>query len=266
MFERSAVSDVAVMHEMLAIIRRSEAKWLLRHYFSHQVRAKTIVQMYRVNKLKTCNWIQNPAATPEWIQSLARHWAYSAYMYPKRLVLCSAGFIWALVVLSSCSLLSRSDTASPSDSPSASPTATASTSKSPIASSASPSTTPKVPQLTASASQIDCQDGTAYLMWQANHISGNAKMKIADLQCESGGPKFGQVIETFTLLNGKWVSQGLASGPDISIRTIGECLDGLVSKLTCPAQTLSEDGTQLDGSVLITIDAENTSWEFTANN
>ena len=178
----------------------------------------------------------------------------------------AVGLLCTLIGLSSCSLLSQSDSASPSHSTSVSPTATVTPSASPTDPAVSPSASPTAPELTANASQIDCQDGPAHLMWQANHTLGNVAIKIADLQCESGGPKFGQVIETFTLTNNKWVSQGLASGPDIAVRTIGECIDDLVNNISCPAQALSEDGTQLDGSVLVTLDAENTSWEFTANN
>jgi len=174
----------------------------------------------------------------------------------------SVGLLCSLIVLSSCSLLSQSDSASPSNSTSVSPTATVTPSESPTDPAVSPSASPTAPELTASASQIDCQDGQARIVWQANHTLGNVAMKIADLQCESGGPKFGQVIETFTLTNNNWVSQGQASGPDISIRTIGECLDDLVNTLSCPAQTLSEDGKQLDGFLVITIGAENTTWQF----
>lgn len=103
-------------------------------------------------------------------------------------------------------------------------------------------------------------------MWQANHFDGKTAMKIADLQCENGGPKFGQVIETFNLSNGKWNSQGFASGPDIAVRTIGQCIDDLVNKISCPAQALSEDGTQLDGQIVITIVSKYSSWTFESNN
>lgn len=183
-------------------------------------------------------------------------------MRPPRKLHPFIGLICSLAILSSCSLINRTDTAVPSTSPSTAPTATVSPSKSPSELPVSPSASPATPELTASASEIDCQDGPAYLMWQANHTDGKTSMKIADLQCESGGPKFGQVIETFILSNGKWVSQGLASGPDISVRTIGECVDDLVNKISCPAQTLSEDGKQLDGYLVITIGAENTTWQF----
>jgi len=99
-------------------------------------------------------------------------------------------------------------------------------------------------------------------MWQASHNDGKTHLKIADVQCESGESSFGQVIETFKLVNGVWVSKGLASGPDVSFRTTGECVDDLVNTLSCPAQTLSEDGKQLDGFLVITIGAENTTWQF----
>ena len=99
-------------------------------------------------------------------------------------------------------------------------------------------------------------------MWQADHMSGNVAMKVADLQCEGGGPQFGQVIETFKLLNGKWVSQGLASGPDVSVRTIGECTDNLVNRISCPAQALSEDGKQIDAYLVISIGLTDTTWQF----
>ena len=174
----------------------------------------------------------------------------------------SFGLLCGLIVLSSCSLLSQSDSASPSNSTSVSPTATVTPSESPTESSVSPSSSPTTPELTASASQIDCQVGPAHLMWQANHTLGNVAMKIADLQCESGGPKFGQVIETFSLENGKWISQGLASGPDLSFRTVGQCLDDLVNTISCPAQALSEDGSKLEGNLSIALTDKNATWQF----
>lgn len=182
-----------------------------------------------------------------------------------RLTGSSIGLICALLILSSCSLINRKESASPSDTASVQPTASASASQTSIKPSVSPSNLPKAPKLTTSASQIDCQDSSGYIKWQANHTFGDASMKIADLQCESGGPKFGQVIETFILSNGTWVSQGLASGPDISMRTIGECFDDLVNKISCPAQALSEAGNPLDGNLVITVDPENTTWQFNAS-
>jgi len=167
--------------------------------------------------------------------------------------------VFGLLALSSCSFFGHTDSATASDTPSATKTATTQPTTKP---STSASAKPTPPVLSASASQIDCQDGPGVLMWQADHISGNVAMKVADLQCESGGPKFGQVIETFTLLNGKWVSQGLASGPDISMRTIGECTDHSVNKISCPAQALSEDGNQVDAYLFISIGVKDTTWQF----
>ena len=174
----------------------------------------------------------------------------------------SVGLLCTLIVLSSCSLLSQSDSASPSNSTSVSPTATVTPSESPTDPAVSPSASPTAPELTASASQIDCQDGQAHIVWQANHTLGNVAMKIADLQCESGGPQFGQVIETFSLENGKWISQGLASGPDLSFRTVGECIDDLVNSISCPAQALSEDGSKLEGNLSIALTDKNATWQF----
>ena len=165
------------------------------------------------------------------------------------------------LTLSGCSLFKQSHSKNSGDSPSTSSSASASLPEP----SASVSAKPTQPALTASASQIACQDGSGHLMWQANQIVNGEPLKIADLQCESGGPKFGQVIESFSLAEGKWVSQGLVSGPDLAFRTIGECIDDLVSKISCPAQALSEDGSQLDGTLLITLERENASWQFTAN-
>ena len=182
-----------------------------------------------------------------------------------RLTGTSIGLICALVILSSCSLMNRKEPTSPSDTASVQPSASASASQTSAQPSVSPSNLPKAPKLTSSASRIDCQDSPGYIMWQADHTFGEVSMKIADLQCEMGGPKFGQVIEIFILSNGTWASQGLASGPDISVRTIGECLDDLVNKISCPAQALSEAGNPLDGNLVITIDSQNTTWQFNAN-
>lgn len=172
----------------------------------------------------------------------------------------STALLLGLLSLSACAFFGQKDSAAPTTSKSSSPTVSASqlTAKP----TSSPSETSATPELAASSSQIDCQDGPGYLMWQADRITGNARLKIADLQCESGGPKFGQVIETFSLENGKWVSQGLASGPDLSVRTVGECLDDLVRTISCPAQALSEDGSKLEGNLSITWTGTNATWQF----
>jgi hypothetical protein len=103
-------------------------------------------------------------------------------------------------------------------------------------------------------------------MWQGQHEWQGVTLRIADLQCDVGtAPKFGQVIETFMLTKGGWVSQGLASGPDLALRTIGKCLDELVNKTSCPAQILSESGGQIDGTLWITATRRHTTWSFTAN-
>jgi len=177
-----------------------------------------------------------------------------------KIVTTSAALVLALLTLAACSFLGAKDSAGPTNSESAAPTSM------PTKSSAKPNTsasaTPTTPELSASSSQIDCQDGPGFLMWQANRITGNSRLKIADLQCESGGPKFGQVIETFSLENGKWISQGLASGPDLSFRTVGECLDDQVNTIACPAQALSEDGSKLEGNLSIALTDKNATWQF----
>lgn len=130
----------------------------------------------------------------------------------------------------------------------------------------SPTAKPSATALNARASQIECQSGPGYIMWQSQHVVGNITLKIADLQCDSStAPKFGQVIESFTLIGGVWVSQGLASGPDVSFRTIGQCLEDLVNKTSCPAQIVSEDGGQIDGTLTIASRTKHTTWNFTAN-
>jgi hypothetical protein len=175
----------------------------------------------------------------------------------------ATGIFCLLVTVASCAGHRQSARSSATTSYSPSSSAT------PLSSSAtsSPSPTSSVlPELTANDSKIHCPNGTGFLMWQGQYDWQGVTLRIADLQCEDGtAPKFGQVIETFILTNGSWVSQGLASGPDLAFRTIGQCLDDLVNKTSCPAQILSEAGGQIDGTLLITATRRHTTWSFTAN-
>lgn len=125
--------------------------------------------------------------------------------------------------------------------------------------------TPEVqlPELTAYVSQLTCENASPSIMWQGlQKPTPGATVKVAELQCgASESPEFGQVIETFSLQDGKWVSQGLASGPDASWRTIGSC-SFAPNRYTCPAQTLTEAGTPIDMILVIDVGASATTWKL----
>lgn len=115
-------------------------------------------------------------------------------------------------------------------------------------------------------SAVDCaelgNDGLPLVTQQASMTIDEQAFQIATVACSNDtGEASAEVVESFIRDGQTWASNGLASGPDIAFRTTGECsTDG--TQIQCPANAVSEDGSDVSGMIVITQDNGQPVWNF----
>lgn len=115
-------------------------------------------------------------------------------------------------------------------------------------------------------SAVDCtelgNDGLPLVTQQASMTIDEQNFQIATVACSNDtGEASAEVVESFIRDGAMWASNGLASGPDVAFRTTGECIgDG--SQIQCPANAVSEDGSDISGMIVITADNGQPVWNF----
>lgn len=138
----------------------------------------------------------------------------------------------------------------------------------PVTSAPAPAqTSDEVPELDVAASTLDCStysaDAITFIRQSADVMAGDVQYRVATVACgEPASEVSAEVVESFVLEDGAWVSTGLVSGSDVPFNTSGPCVSDNTT-ITCPAFVFSEEG-EASGSIEITQQDNGLVWTFVA--
>ena len=152
------------------------------------------------------------------------------------------------------------------------PVATVSTVPTESASAPAPSQEPTVsladmPDIDESDVTLECGEfgdgAVAFVRQEANVMANDVQYRVATVACGMLASEVSaEVVESFVIESGAWVSTGLVSGSDVPFNTMGPCeSDNVVVK--CPAFVLGEEGEAV-GYIEITGQDNGLVWNFVA--